>query len=77
MTTTNTIIWLVGIGLIVGAVLWMFRYEYVVVNQEIQYVVRVDRFNPQGICMMETDEIVSRYWHKEDERGNMILYLCK
>ena len=65
MSTKSTIIFLVGLAIIVGAVLFVFRYEYVVVNQVnggqsiVTYIVRFNRFTIDE-CYVRSDEIIDR-----------------
>ena len=54
----NIIFLLSGAALLVGVVLYVFRYEYVVINQDngLSYIVRFDRLNSTR-CMEVTDSI--------------------
>ena len=68
MSTKNIIISLVGLAIIVGATLFVFRYEYVVVPSTlvpgysrlpINYIVRFDRFTLDA-CYVEIDMAIYR-----------------
>ena len=67
MSTKNIIISLVGLAIIVGAALFVFRYEYVVVTatnkNPIVYIIRFDRFTLDR-CLVETD-FTTEYAEKE------------
>ena len=66
ISTKSVIIALVGLAIIVGAVLFVFRYEYVVVRTifydtiSLEYIVRFNRFT-QNACYLVTDNVVEQF----------------